>query len=50
MSSSTLSETTKDINNAQCYLDYQQACEYHDQLSGANDWKAEDQSTDSITV
>jgi len=34
------------IQNAKDYQEYYQASEYHDQLSGADEWKAEDKSKD----
>ena len=34
------------IQNAKDYQEYYQACEYHDQLSGADEWKAQDKSKD----
>ncbi len=42
----SLSETAKAIDNAVTYSEYKQASEHHDALSGANDWKAEDKSSD----
>lgn len=41
-----LSAIDKDILNASNYEEYHQACERHDELSGANQWKQKDASSD----
>lgn len=41
-----LSEIEKDIANASNYETYHQACACHDELSGADQWKLEDESSD----
>lgn len=38
----TLSSLAKAIENAGSYAEYVDACEAHDELSGADDWKAKD--------
>jgi predicted acylesterase/phospholipase RssA len=44
--SSNLSDINKAIKNAQSYPEYKEACAQHDAISGANDWKADDETSD----
>ncbi len=46
MFDSKLSDTSQAITNADNYTEYKEACERHDELSGASDWKAKDKSSD----
>lgn len=41
-----LKKLEKDIENAQTYDEYREACAAHDKISGADDWKAKDHSKD----
>ncbi|XOV78731.1 MAG: DUF3336 domain-containing protein [Aestuariibacter sp.] len=38
----TLSKIEQVMRHAKSYEEYREACEFHDELSGANDWKAKD--------
>jgi TAG lipase / steryl ester hydrolase / phospholipase A2 / LPA acyltransferase len=46
MSNKRLSELQNVIKHAANYQEYKQACEEHDELSGAQEWKAQDASSD----
>ncbi len=41
-----LAETEKDIENADSYASYREACLLHDSISGADDWKSIDKSSE----
>ncbi|MCP4412084.1 MAG: DUF3336 domain-containing protein, partial [Gammaproteobacteria bacterium] len=41
-----LKEIEKDIENADCYASYHEACLLHDSISGADDWKSVDKSSE----
>ncbi len=41
-----LKKLEKDIENAQTYSEYREACIAHDNISGADEWKAKDHSKD----
>ncbi|MBT0587450.1 DUF3336 domain-containing protein [Alteromonas oceanisediminis] len=44
--SSRLNQLEDVIEHAQTYAEYREACEAHDELSGADEWKAKDHSRD----
>ena len=41
-----LSDVENDIANAENYQSFHQACAYHDEISGAEQWKLKDESSD----
>lgn len=43
---SKLAKIERDIENASSYQEYREACVLHDKLSGADEWKEKQQSTD----